>query len=74
MSDILLVHDIKKRVENLFIDLSFNKAIINNETVFEYKGSYHKLTFIQGLGGFVMKSAQSLKKTGMKMEIRQRMR
>ncbi len=55
-----LIEQINKQAESLFTDLGFNKTIINNETVFEYKGSYYKLTFVKGLGGFVMELAVSL--------------
>jgi len=57
-SDLISRVDIKAKA--LLVGLGFKRVIIGVEEVYEYKGKYHKLNFVAGLGGFVIECATSL--------------
>ena len=54
------IENIKRKAEDLFIEMSFKQINLHNEAIYEYKGGYHKFTFVRGLNGFVMELADSL--------------
>lgn len=54
-----LINSIMSQVEKLFIELGLEKMFINGESIYVHKGSCYKFSFITGLKGFVIETAES---------------
>jgi len=54
-----VAEDVKSKLETLLIEMGFHTISINGENVYEYKSTYYKLTFVEGLESFVIESAGS---------------
>ena len=50
---------VEKRSDALFEEFGFKPILINEIKVYEHKGNYHKLSFVQGLSAFVIEYADS---------------
>ena len=54
------VPQIEAKANNIFIALGFDLIMINNTCTYKNNGGYHKLTYVDGLAGFVIEWAPSL--------------
>ena len=57
-----VITQLKSKTADVFVKLGFIPTYIGLEKTYEYKGVYHKLTFLSGLGGmdfFVIECASS---------------
>lgn len=48
------------KMEKIFMDLGFKPIIVNGIKFMRYKDCYCKMTFLNGIGAFVIESAESL--------------
>ena len=55
-----LVLQIETKSSNIFARLGFEPTHVNSEKVYKNEGGYHKFSFVDGLGAFVIEWAASL--------------
>ncbi|MGN7117511.1 MULTISPECIES: hypothetical protein [Lysinibacillus] len=51
--------ELKKKIEEIFQELSFEKVSVNGIPLFSQGGIYYKVTFVKGLKSYVIEFANS---------------
>lgn len=51
--------ELEKKIEALFIELKFEKVIVNGIPLLLNGGTYYKITFVKGLKSYVIEFANS---------------
>ena len=51
--------DLRKKIEELFQELDFEKINVNGISLFSQGGSYYRVTFVEGLNSYVIEYSNS---------------
>lgn len=51
--------ELQQKIEEIFLDLKFEKVVINGDNLMMNSGIYYKITFVKGLKSYIIEYANS---------------